>query len=135
MKVKRKQYDIEDLAKYITEYLNGTKMRIVKIRYPNVPERTYRKRAKMVQSNLAVRHPGPAPILSNDVEDDLAVWCIEMQRQGLPVDRDAILNEIYNTHRGSHLTRSQKNGLSRVNLLSQNAPSLITVSRWWYKQG
>jgi hypothetical protein len=38
-----------------------------------------------------IEQPGPPPILSLEIEDDLKAWIVGMQCHGLPVSRDAIL--------------------------------------------
>ena len=112
--VMKKQYDSEDLQKAMQEYMNGMKMKIIICRYPHVPKRTIFERAKKLKENVVVQKPGPCPLLTHEMEDDLKDWVIAMQVEGLPVTREMIFlkgNENYhemfgNTRSVGNLSRS-----------------------------
>ena len=73
-------------------------MKQVILKYPNVPERTIRQRAKSQKLNKPIQKPGPKPVFGNQIEDDLEKWIIAMQSQGFPVSRHMVLmkaNKIY----------------------------------------
>ena len=102
-----KQYDAQDLTKAAVAHIHGEKMRVISARFPMIPIRTIYDRVKLIKADKLPQKPGPKPILTAEIEDDLVAWVVAMQAQGLPVTRDSILikgNEIYREMYGS--TRS-----------------------------
>jgi hypothetical protein len=105
--MRRKLYDEKDLNKAVENYLNGMKMKQVLLLYPQVPERTIFDRAKKKKSSIQQQKPGPKPIPTVGIENDLVAWIVAMQSHGVPVGRDTILtraNEIYTEMYGTTRT-------------------------------
>jgi hypothetical protein len=88
---REKVYSQEDLDEAVEKYLEGMKLRAVCKALPNVPERTMTCLPKKKRDGIEAKSPGPPPILSVEIEDDLKAWIVGMQCQEFPVSRDAIL--------------------------------------------
>ena len=67
----RKLYSTKDLENAVAEYNNGTKMKALLSKYPQLPRRTITDRAKRVREDKQLQKTGPAPVLSVDIEEDL----------------------------------------------------------------
>ena len=103
----RRLYTKEDLDSAVELYTLGRKLKDVCAMFPNIPRRTISERAKKAKDGTQIKKPGPKPILTKEMEEDLQSWVISMQSNGVPVSRDIILvkgNEIYRTMYGN--TRS-----------------------------
>jgi hypothetical protein len=127
---KTKLYSDEDAAKAVQAYMNGTKLAIVCASFPQVPRRTITRMAKRDKDGVQVKKPGPAPILTTELEKDLQDWIVAMQRDGFPVSRDAILikgNEMFHALYGN---RRSTGNLKRgwLNRFLQRHPLLTTRS-------
>nr|CCA24992.1 AlNc14C269G9935 [Albugo laibachii Nc14] len=64
----------------------------------DVPERTIRHRVSLLKNGVALRKPGPPPILGENLKGDLRDWVVRMQKNGLPLNREVVLakaNDIY----------------------------------------
>jgi hypothetical protein len=79
---KKKVYSQEDLDEAVEKYLEGMRPRAVCTALPNVPERTITCLAKKKRDGIEAKRPGPPPILSVEIEDDLKAWIVVMQCQG-----------------------------------------------------
>jgi hypothetical protein len=55
------------------------KLRAVCTALPHVPERTITCLAKKKRDRIETKRPGPPPILSVEIEDDLKAWIVGMQ--------------------------------------------------------
>ncbi len=101
---KRKQYCPEDAVKATKMYLEGKKLATVCATCPLIPRRTITRMAKRKKEDCQLKKPGPAPILSVELENDLKDWIVAMQGSGFPVSRDMILvkgNEMYHALYGN----------------------------------
>jgi hypothetical protein len=76
--------------KLLLTYLGGMKLGAICKEYPNVPERTITLFAKNKRDGIKAKRPGPQPILSVEIDDDLKAQIVGMQCQGSPVSRDGI---------------------------------------------
>ncbi|OQS00065.1 hypothetical protein THRCLA_06265 [Thraustotheca clavata] len=97
---KKKRYNADELDAAVRSYVDGMKLREVHQRYPHIPERTITNRANKVINDIKLQKPGPAPVLSVPIENDIASWIVEMQTNGFHVSRQMVLsraNEIYHT--------------------------------------
>ena len=47
---------------------------------------------------MAYNRPGPTPILKEATEKDFVKWALAMQKQGLPVGRDIIIQKAQEIH-------------------------------------
>jgi hypothetical protein len=104
---KKKRYSPEELVSAVSDYQQGKKMKEVKSKYPDVPERTIYLHAKHDRENIPIKRPGPPPVLTVAMENDLQAWIIGMQSHGYPISRDIALtkaNAIYREMYG--VTRS-----------------------------
>ena len=57
----------------------------------------------MLKNGVALRKPGPPPILGSRPEGNLRDWVVGMQKNDLPVNHKSVLtkaNEIYRTKYG-----------------------------------
>ena len=88
---KKKLYSNKHLNEAIDKYLNGVKLQNVCSLFPNIPRRTITHAEKKKKENIEAKKPGLEPILTHDMEEDLANWIIAMQSNGYPVARDTIL--------------------------------------------
>ena len=88
-------------------YAAGAKIGHVCNDYPGVPERTIRYRANLLDNGVALRKPGQPPILGEKLEGDLRDWVVGMQKNGLPVNREAVLTKSNETYQDKYgVTRS-----------------------------
>ncbi|OQR94856.1 hypothetical protein ACHHYP_20037 [Achlya hypogyna] len=95
---KKKRYNAEELEAAVRAYVAGTKLREVHQKYPHIPERTITNRANKLVNDVQLQKPGPAPVLSVPIENDIATWIVEMQNNGFHVSRQMVLskaNEVY----------------------------------------
>ena len=102
-----KNYSAEGLDAAVRAYAVGAKIGRVYNEYPGVPEQTIRHRANLLKNGVALRNPGPTPILGENLTGELPDWVVGMQKNGLPVNREAVLakaNDIYRARYG--VTRS-----------------------------
>jgi hypothetical protein len=79
---KQKVYSEEDLDEAVEKYLEGMKLRALCTALPNVPKRNIIRLAKKKRDGIEAKRPGPPPILSVEIEDDLKAWIVGMQCQG-----------------------------------------------------
>jgi Tc5 transposase DNA-binding domain len=89
--LKKELYTQEDLDDAVEKYLGDLKLRAVCKAFPNVPKRTISCLAQNKKDGIEAKRPGPLPILSVEIEDDLKAWIVGIQCQGFPVSRNAIL--------------------------------------------
>ena len=79
---KQKVYSQDDSDESVEKYLGVMKLRAVCKAYPNVPERTITRLTK--NNGIEPKQPGPPPIFSAEVENNLKAWVVGMQVQGSP---------------------------------------------------
>nr|CCA23336.1 AlNc14C190G8427 [Albugo laibachii Nc14] len=70
----RKNYSSEDLDAAVRAYAAVAKIGRVCNEYPGVPDRTIRHRANLLKNGVALRKPGPPPILEEKLEGGLRDW-------------------------------------------------------------
>jgi hypothetical protein len=95
---KKKLYSSDDLEQAIHLYNTGMKIKYVCMRFPNIPRCTLMEQSKKAREHVDILKPGPKPLLTDEMENDLQAWIVAMQSSGLPVSRDMILvkgNKIY----------------------------------------
>ena len=66
--------------------------------FPNIPCQKITYRIKKAKEDVAIVKPGPKPIITNKMEEDLQSCIIGMHRNGVPVSKYWIIvkgNEIY----------------------------------------
>ena len=88
---KRKNYTQSDVDAAVSSYLDGKKLSVVCKQHPSIPRRTITYHARKKKKNLAMKKPGPSPLIGEELESDLEAWIIAMQAQGHPVSRDLIM--------------------------------------------
>jgi hypothetical protein len=102
--LKKELYTQEDLDDVVEKYLGDLKLRAVCKAFPNVPNRTITCLKKNKKDEIEAKRPGPLPIPSVEIEDDLKAEIVGIQCQGFPVSRDAILikgNELFHSTFGN----------------------------------
>ena len=99
----QKHYSEDNLDQAITEYFNGTKLKIVFDHFPHIPRITVTRGTLRKRQNITKKCPGTDHVLSFEMESDLVDWVIGMQSQGYSVTRDMIFlkgNDIYRVFYG-----------------------------------
>ena len=88
----RQAYSEEDLQKAVNAIKEdgisfGDGEKIYK-----VPRGTIHKYSKL--STVKIQKPGPDPVMTEDEEDVIKVWCLELSKRGFPVTDDDLLNQV-----------------------------------------
>ena len=80
-------------------YMRGVLLKAVIDAYPSTPRRTITDRSKRTIENKKIKKmPGPQPVLTEEVEEDLKIWIFAMQKSGAHVTRIMVLikgNQIF----------------------------------------
>ena len=69
-------------------YTRGVLLKAVTDAYPSIPRRTITDRGKCIREIKDIKRPGPQPVLSEEVAEDLKSWIVAKQKSGVPVSRD-----------------------------------------------
>ena len=99
VKNKRKDYSSSDVDETITKIQKWNISRSKKLCEYVIPWRTLAQKCRNKRDNLAKKSPGSLPVLGEAVDKDLVQWALPMQKQGLPVGREMIIQKNYEINR------------------------------------
>ena len=98
-KKKRNNYSSGGADGSITKIQIGEISQAKAVRKYGIPIRSLAWKCKSKRENMTENSPGPIPVLGEATEKDLVQWALAMQKQGLPVGRDMIIQKASKIHR------------------------------------
>ena len=63
-----------------------------------IPRQMSARKCKNKRENMAENIPGSLPVMGDAPEKDLVQWALAMQKQGLPVGREMIIQKASDIH-------------------------------------
>ena len=99
MKKRRKNYSSSDVDEAITKIQTGEISQAKAVCKYGIPRQTLVQKCRNKIENLTEKRPGSLPVLGESADKGLVQWTLYMQKQGLPVGREMIIQKASEIHR------------------------------------